>query len=142
VKDKARISYVLDARSDSVFNFKTSTGIFKDKYIKYEVGVGVGKAQEKRSLILSGAWKLKKNIGLTFEIEYENKEVHAIAFGAEAKLNKRDSISFELKDKEDKGLGAQIELSRKILKGEGLSFLRFLKTQEESVVTVGAGFGW
>jgi len=142
IKDKYRINYVLDAKTNSVFEFKTSTGIFKDKYIKYEVGIGVGKSREKRTLSLAGAWKLKKNVGLTFEIEYENKEVHAITFGAEAKLSKKDSISFALKNKDNKGLGAQIKLSRKILKGDGLSFLRFLKSKDEEVVTIGAGFRW
>lgn len=142
IKDKGRISYVLDVQTDSVFNFKTSAGILKDKYIKYELGIGVGKAQAMRTLTLFGKWKIKKNVGLMFEVEYENKEIHAITFSAEAKLTTKDSISFELKNEKNKGLGAQVELSREILSGDGLAFLRFLKSKEESVVTVGAGFRW
>ncbi len=142
IKDKARVSYVLDVRSGSVFNFKTSTGIFKDKYIKYEVGIGIGKARSKRMLALSGKWKIRKNVGLIFEIEYENKEIYAITFGAEAKLTAKDSVSFELKNAQNKDISAQLQLSRKILDGDGLSFLRFLKSKDERGVTIGAGFRW
>ena len=142
IKDKGRISYVLDARTDSVFNFKTSAGIFKDKYIKYELGIGVGKAQALRTITLCGKWKIKKNIGLIFEVEYENKKIYAITFGGEAKLSSKDSIIFSLKNDQDKNISAQLQLSRKILNGDGLSFLRFLKSKDEAAVTVGAGFRW
>ncbi|MCG2711732.1 MAG: hypothetical protein L6416_05355 [Candidatus Omnitrophica bacterium] len=148
IKDKGRISYVLDAQSNSVFDFKTSLGIFKDKYIKYEVGIGVGNtlsgtgARSKRTLTLSGKWKIKKGIGLIFEVEYANKKTSAITFGAEAKLSARDSISFELKNELNKKIGVQLQLSRKTLDGDGLSFLRFLKSKEEKAVFVGTGFSW
>lgn len=150
IKDKARVSYVLDQQSNSVFAFKTSLGIFKDKYIKYEVGIGVSRTPQgtgkpepiKRVLTLFGKWKIKKDIGLLFEVEYENKEIHAITFGAEAKLTAKDSISFELKNEQNKNISAQLQLSHKILNGDGLSFLRFLKSEDERAVTVGAGFRW
>ena len=150
IKDKARIYYVLDQQSDSVFAFKTSVGIFKDKYIKYKIGIGVsrtlvgtGKPKPiKRVLILFGKWKIKKGIGLIFEVEYANKKIHAIVFGAEAKLTAKDSISFKLKNEQNKDIRAQLQLSRKILKGDGLSFLRFLKSKRERAVTIGAGFRW
>ncbi len=144
IKDKGRVSYILDQQSNSVFAFKTSIGIFKDKYIKYEVGIGVSRKPKpiKRVLILFGKWKIKKSVGLIFEVEYKNKKIHAMVFGAEAKLTAKDSISFKLKNEKNKGLSAQLKLSRKILKGDGLSFLRFLKSKGESTVTIGAGFRW
>ena len=144
IKDKARIYYMLDQRSDSVFAFRTSAGRFKDKYIKYEVGIGVSRKPKpiKRVLILFGKWKIKKGVGLIFEVEYKNKKIHAIVFGAEAKLTAKDSISFKLRNEQNKGLNAQLQLSRKILKGDGLSFLRFLKSKKERAVTIGAGFRW
>jgi len=143
IKDKARISYVLDARSGSVFDFKAGAGIFKDKYIKYEIGIGSSRQEEaKRVLTLFGKWKIKKDIGLVFEIEYGNKEIHAITFGAEAKLTAKGKISFELKNEKNTGLSAQLELSREMLGGDGLAFLRFLKSKDEAAVYVGAGFSW
>ncbi|MBU1044548.1 MAG: hypothetical protein KJ915_09175 [Candidatus Omnitrophica bacterium] len=142
IKDKGRLSYVLDLQSDSVFNFKTSAAVFKDKYIKYELGIGLGKSPEEQIITLCGKWKIKKDIGLVFEVEYENGNIRAITFGAEAKLTEKNSISFELKNDQNKNISAQLQLSRKILDGEGLSFLRFLKSKDETVVTVGAGLSW
>ncbi|MBU4305651.1 MAG: hypothetical protein KJ893_08575, partial [Candidatus Omnitrophica bacterium] len=72
----------------------------------------------------------------------ENKKINAIVFGAEAKLSARDSISFELKNRHNKDISAQLQLSRKILNGDGLSFLRFLKSKDETAAFIGAGFRW
>jgi hypothetical protein len=104
IKDKTRISYVLDRTTDSSFTFKTSLGIFKADYIKYEVGIGVFGKQKpvKRTVTLFGKWKIKKGIGLTFEVEYENKKLHAIVFGAKAKLTSKDRISFRLRNELNK----------------------------------------
>ncbi|MBU1044739.1 MAG: hypothetical protein KJ915_10130 [Candidatus Omnitrophica bacterium] len=142
IKDKGRLSYVMDLQSDSVFSFKTSAAVFKDKYIKYELGIGLDKNLEEQIITLCGKWKIKKDIGLVFEVEYENGNIQAITFGAEAKLTDKDSISFELKNEQNKNISAQLQLSRKILDGEGLSFLRFLKSKDEVAVYVGAGFRW
>ncbi|MBU1044193.1 MAG: hypothetical protein KJ915_07330 [Candidatus Omnitrophica bacterium] len=142
IKDKGRLSYVLDLQSDSVFNFKTSAAVFKDKYIKYELGIGLAKNPEARTITLCGKWNIKKDIGLVFEVEYENGNIQAITFGAEAKLSARDSISFELKNDQDKNISAQLQLSRKILDGDGLSFLRLLKSEQDTAVTIGAGLSW
>ncbi|MBU4186507.1 MAG: hypothetical protein L6300_02805 [Syntrophaceae bacterium] len=144
IKDKTRLYYVIDKRSDSVFAFKTSLGIFKDKYIKYKVGIGVldkGKPSP-RIITLYGTWKIKKGIGLTFEIEYENKKIHAIVFGADVKLTPKDKISFKLRNERNKEIGGELKLSHKILKGDGEAFLRFLKSKNETAVIVGAGFRW
>lgn len=144
IKDKVRLYYVIDKRSDSVFAFKTGLGIFKDKYIKYKVVIGVldkGKPRT-RIITLYGTWKIKKGRGLTFGIEYENKKIHAIVFGAYAKLTPKDKISFKLRNERNKEIGGELELSHKILKGDGEAFLRFLKSKDETAVIVGAGFRW
>jgi hypothetical protein len=140
IKDKARISYVIDKDSDSGFDFRSSLGIFQDKCIKYEVGVGVKPI--KRTTILFGSWKIRKNVGLVFEAEYNNKKIHPIVLGAEARLTDKDTVSFNLKDNINKGMGAQFELSHKILKGDGQAFLKLLKSRREQAILVGAGWGW
>lgn len=144
IKDRTRISYVIDRKSNSAFTFKTGLGLFKDNYIKYEVGISVsGRAKPlKRIITLYGKWKIIKGIGITFEVEYEHKKIHAIVFGAEAKLTSKDKISLKLRNERNKDMGGEIELSHKILKGDGEAFLRFLKSKREAAVLVGAGFRW
>ncbi|MFH0913601.1 MAG: hypothetical protein V1884_04915 [Candidatus Omnitrophota bacterium] len=144
INDKARISYIIDKDSGLGFDFKTSLGIFKNNYIKYELGIGRVYKQRpaRRVVILSGRWKIKKDKGLVFEVERDKKKVYAITFGAEARLTGKDSVVFKLKGDANKELGAELELSRKILKGDGQAFLRLLKSKEESAVLIGAGRRW
>jgi len=145
IEEKARISYVLDRNINSVFNIRSSFGIFKDKYIKYTIGLGLSKRVRpiKKTVILFGAWKIKKDKGLTFEVKCGGRKVYSMSFGAEVRLTKRDSIAFKLKnDIDNKDIGVNLKLSRKILKGSGESFLRFLKQRKESAVFIGVGKMW
>jgi len=144
IKDKARISYVIDGSTGSVFNFKTSLGIFKDNYIKYELGIGLSRKPKpiKRTIILFGTWKIKKTLGLVFEVERGNRRIQTIAFGAEAKLTDKDTALFKLKNNINREIGAELELSHKVLKGDGQAFLRLLKSKRESAILVGVGWGW
>lgn len=144
ITDKTRISYVIDKETGSLFNFKATLDTFEHNYIKYRLGIGLShKAKPQRRLItLFGTWKIKKGMGLIFEVEYEKREVHAILFGAEARLTKKDMISLRLKNSKDEELGAELKLSRRLLKGDGEAFLRLLKSERELVITAGAGRRW
>jgi len=144
IRDKYRLSYVIDKNSGSGFDFKTSAGIFKDDYIKYELGVGLSQKKQpvKRSITFFGKWKMKKDAGLVFEVEEAGRKVQTIAFGAEAKLADRDTVLFKLRNSLDKGLGAELELSRDIFQKDGQAFLRLLQSKQEVAIMVGAGFRW
>ena len=145
IKGPLRISYVLSGNTDTAFTFKTSAGVFKENSIQYELGIELaGRAKPmERTIALCGKWRLKKNVGLVFEVKYENKKVKAIVFGADAKLTDKDTVSFRLKDdRENKNIGVTIELSRKILKGDGEAFLRVLASKGESAVYAGAAWRW
>ena len=145
IKDKVRISYVLSKDTDSVFYFKTSAGIFKENYIKYQVGIALtDKAKlEERTITLFGKWKIKKNVGLLFEVKYKNNVVHAIVFGAEARITDRGTVLFKLKnDVENRDIGISVELSHKILKGDVEAFVRALKSSRESAIYAGAAWRW
>jgi hypothetical protein len=145
IKDACRISYALDGRTDSVFDFMTSAGVFKEGYIKYEVGIGLaGRLRPKgKTITLFGKWSLKRGAGLVFEVEYGNGRLAAITFGADAELTDKDKVSFRLKDRAgNKGLEATLELSRRIFNGEGGAFLRALKEKRESAIYAGAAWRW
>ena len=97
----------------------------------------------KRIVTLSGKWRIKKGVGLIFEIEYENKNTKAIIFGADASLTDKDTVTFKLKnDIENKDMGVKLELSHKILKGSGEAFLRLLKSNRESSILAGGAWRW
>ncbi|RKY32983.1 MAG: hypothetical protein DRP74_01445 [Candidatus Omnitrophota bacterium] len=142
--DKYRLSYVIDKASGSVFDFKTGLGIFRDKYIKYEVGVGLSRRAllVKRSITFFGKWKIKKSVGLIFEIEEARRKIQQIVFGADARLTKRDTVVFKLKNNLNQGVGSSLELSRDIFNKEGQVFLRLLKSGSEKTILAGSGFRW
>jgi len=144
INDKTHITYLVGHRSDSVLKFKTGVGIFKDKSISYEVGVGLskGKVPVKQTVTLYGNWKIKGRGKLVFEVEYEKGKLYAISFNAEAKLTDKNSVKFKLKNELNQNLGAQIELIRSILKGNGEVFIRFLGSRKEKTVLIGAGVRW
>jgi hypothetical protein len=145
IKDSFRISYLLSGSSDSALDFTASAGIFKGDYIKYEVGIGSSNRAlpETRTVTLFGKWRLKRDVGLIFEAEYEDGKTKRMVFGAEASLTGKDTVLFKLKnDVENKDMGVNLELSRKVLKGDGEAFLRLLKSNRESAVYAGAAWRW
>jgi hypothetical protein len=145
IKDAVRISYLLGRGTDSSFDFKTSAGIFSEKRIKYELAIGsAGRVDPvRRTVTLSGRWNLKRGSGLIFEVEYENGKTKQITFGADARLTDRDTVLFRLRnDIENRDIGADLELSHKILEDDGEAFLRLLKSNRESAVYAGAAWRW
>lgn len=138
IPDKARLTYVLNASTGSLFDFKTSLGVFKDKYIKYEVGIGAAK----RTITLFGSWKMTRSSGLVFELEHDGRVINSISLAAQSKLSGKDKITFSLKNNLNRSLGAELELSRDILQGDGQAFLRLLASKGEQGVFIGIGRRW
>ena len=144
IKDKARLSYLIDSNTASGFDFKTSAGIFKDGYIKYELGIGLSRKKQpvKQAITFSGEWKVKKTLGLVFELKREGRKIQAITFGAEVKLADKGSLIFNLKNSLNKEIGAELELSRDIFNGDGQAFLRLLGSKKETAILAGVGWRW
>ena len=145
IKKRARITYSLEGSSESAFDFQTSAGILKEDYIEYEIGIALARDVEpvRRTITLFGAWKLKKDAGLLFEIEYEDGNISAIAFSADARLTDKDTVSLRLKDSVDnKDLDMMVELSREILEGDGEAFLRALASKSEVSLCFGVAWRW
>lgn len=144
IQDKTRLSFVLDADSDSRFDFNTTLGIFKDNYIKYELGIGLSfdKQPVKQAITFFGKWQIKKNIGLVFEVEREGRQIQQIVFGAQARLTDKGTVSFNLRNNLNKDIGAEFELSHDIFNEDGQVFLRLLKERRELAILAGVGWRW
>ena len=75
--------------------------------------------------------------------KYGDRKAHDIIFGAEARLTDKDTILFKLKnDIENRDIGINLELSRKIIKGDGEAFIRALKSKRETAVYAGSAWRW
>ena len=156
ITKRNRLSYNLSSDGKSGFDFRTGLGRLHGNYIKYEIGIGVSDRKEpvNRTLILDGKWKIKKNVGLLFEIKYGGETSAApnhvgfgaspktIKFGADAKLTKKDEVKFSIRNEDGKNLGMELKLSRKLLRGDGEAFIKLLKQKKEAALYVGGGWRW
>ena len=72
IRKGMRISYILDKKSNSGFDFKANLGIFRNNYIKYELGIGT--RPTKRAIKLFGRWRIRKNRQLIFQVDCGKKK--------------------------------------------------------------------
>ena len=145
VREKFRISYVLNEASGSGFDFAASAAILDEDHIKYQVGIGAAEkaGTVKRTITLSGVWRLKKDAGILFDIEYKDGKVHSIVFGADAVLTDRDTVLFKLKSGVDnKDLDIELELSHSLVERDGEIFLRALASRRELACYAGMAWRW
>jgi hypothetical protein len=144
IRDKARLSYVIDKDTDSGFDFNTGIGIFKNDYIKYELGIGLSrkKSPVRKVITFLGKWRIKKGVGLVFEVRTEKRKIQEIVLGAEAKLTDKTNVLFNLRSSLNREIGAELELSRDIFAGDGQAFLRLLASRQESAIVAGCGWRW
>lgn len=144
ITGRYRVSYLLDCKAGSGFDFRTSLIKADGRHIEFEVGIGLsgGRPEVKHSVELFGRWNIDKKAGLLFEYETGEGSFQAITLGAEARLSDRDTIIFRLKGRAGEELGAELGLSRRFLNEDGEAFLRLLKSGKEYVVYAGAGWRW
>ncbi|MDP2911275.1 MAG: hypothetical protein Q8N76_02955, partial [Candidatus Omnitrophota bacterium] len=72
IKDKCRVSYVLDKGINSGFDFRSSLGTLapkgREKYAVFDIGIDISKAKKlRRRLIFLGKWKIGKGKELILE---------------------------------------------------------------------------
>lgn len=140
IRDKLRLSYVLNKELNSGFNFKVNLGKPAKRGLEYEIGIGKGLT--KKTLFLFGSWKVDKNLSLTFEIPYTQGKIRSISFGATCKLNKDYTLEARLRNNLQEDLGINLKLTRKLFAGQGEAFLQMLKENKTINVLAGAGLKW
>ena len=138
-----RISYILNASSHSQFDFKvfleTPTLYPSGNMIKYRIGIGAARSEDRQRLIaLLGTWKFDRRAGVTFEIHYGRARVQACMFGAQIALSRRDSLEFQLKNKQGQDTGMRLVLTRRFLKQlDAQMFLRLEAARREKRAEAG-----
>jgi hypothetical protein len=145
IRKKYRISYMLGADTESAFDFRTGAGVYGRDYIRYEVGIGLsGRARPvERTIEIFGRWFVREGVGVVFEVKYAGHRTRAIVFGADAKLTGKDTVRLRLKTAEgNKDIGATVELSHRMLRGDGEAFLRALASRRELALYAGAAWRW
>ena len=140
ITKKNRITYALDHDIGSELNFKVAFQRAEKNFIKYSIGAGY--AAKAKTISLSGAWRWDKNLGLVFEVEYENGRAGEIVFGADARWNGGYSAELKLKNKRNDPLGIEVVLSKQLFKDQGEAFLKTAASREGFSIVAGAGIRW
>jgi hypothetical protein len=140
IAGKHRIIYVLNKEINSELDFKVSIGKPSGKGLQYEMGIGA--TSSKKIITLFGNWKVNKNLGLLFEMPYEEGNIQGVTFGGWVKFGRNNILEIRLQNKTGEDLGIDIKLSRSLIDGEGEAFIRALRSQEEVSIVAGLGFRW
>ena len=136
-----RLVYRLSGSSDSRFEFRVSLRspslLAKNGRIVYEVGIGVSRGVTQRQRVaLFGAWKVNRDLSVSFEIPYADGRVEAIRFEGQAALQPRDRVAVALKTGRGEGLGLTVTFTRELVPDVNL-FLRLQRDAEERSVLGG-----
>jgi len=140
ITDKDRIAYVLNKEIGSFFDFEVSIERPEANSLKYQIGIGF--KPEKKQLVIFGKWKIDKNLGLLFEVEYEKGNRKAITFGGVCSFDTGKTLEIKLKNAKQKDLGMDLKLSKSILSGQGEAFIQALASRKKLEFLSGAGFRW
>lgn len=139
-----RLSYILSSGSNSKFDFKVqieSPDLHpKEGVIKYRLGIGINapKSGNAKIIALYGEWKFSRKLGLTFQMQYANGEIHSLEFGAEINFDKNNRVVFELTDRNRQRIGLNIIFTHKFLEElDGELFLRLKKYKDETGIETG-----
>ena len=112
-----RLAYWLGGDSDAAFRFRgafqTGSLLAKKGEIRYQAGAEVSGRHKAQTLVLFGKWKVSRDFGLSFEIEYKEGRKRALVFSAERALSKNTDLSFELKSRAGEPLGVELILESK-----------------------------
>ena len=144
ISESSKLSYIFSKGTQTRFDFRAqleSPNFYpKEGVIKYRIGVGVKEPlpQAGRVISLYGAWKFSRNLGISFEMEYEKGQFHAAHFGAEADLSKEDEIVLSLNNARGEPLGFNLTFTHKFLRQSDIkAFVRFRKLRREYGVDTG-----
>ncbi|OGX05571.1 MAG: hypothetical protein A3G87_00375 [Omnitrophica bacterium RIFCSPLOWO2_12_FULL_50_11] len=141
-----RLTYLLEGDTESAFRirgtFQTKSILAKEGEIRYQFGTEAEGNERLETVRLFGKWKLSRDLGLSFEIEYRDGRKHAMVFGAELSLGSGQSIHARLLNKEDDPLGVELIFTQEFMEGEGGLFLGLRKTLEESALHAGIKMPW
>ena len=136
-----RLVYRLRGSSDATFEFaarvQSPSLLARDGRLVYEVGVGIagGTAQRKR-ITLFGAWKLNRDLSISFEIPYAEGRIEAIRFTGTCALGPRNQIVAALSSRQGEALGLTVVFTRELIPDARL-FLRVQHDAEERSVIGG-----
>jgi hypothetical protein len=101
-----RLYYELSNLSGSGFDFRVGTSVLEKNQIKTKIMIG----SQNKDISISGQWKVSDEVGLTFDVTYDNGAVKGIVFGSEFQMSDKDKLSLKI------GNGFEARLTQELIK--------------------------
>ena len=136
-----RLVYRLEGSADSAFEFRASLQRpslnAREGRVVYQVGIGLsrGKTQQQR-VTLFGAWKLNRDLAVSFEVPYAGGRVRTLRFEGTASLTARDRVAVALWGPGGEPLGLTVTFTRDLVPDASL-FVRLRRDERERSVVGG-----
>lgn len=140
IGEKNRISYILEKKIGSEFDFKISYCRITPKGLTFEITFNENNEKIKKSMCLQGEWDINKKIGILFKVRPGEK--NNIAFGGFLKFDNDSQVKVLLQNEAGKPLGFETTISKAFPKKQGEVFLKMLAQKKSATLTLGAGFKW
>ena len=136
-----RLVYRVDGSEDSSFEFRVSLQSpslnAAAGRIVYQAGVGVaGGARRPQRIVLFGAWKLRRDLSVAFEMPYADGRRRAIEFQAVYAPTAKDEVAVQLLNRRREPLGLSVRFTRKLSQDAQL-FLRLSKQGRDAEAIAG-----
>jgi len=141
LSEAGRLVYRVDGTTDSALTFRAALQSrslnARDGRVAYQVGIGLASGRTlKRRVTLFGAWKLNRDLSVSFEIPYADGRREALRLRATFALGARQRITAQLLDRTGKPLGLSVVFSRKVF-DDAEVFVRVSGSGEEAEALAG-----
>jgi hypothetical protein len=138
-----KLVYILEGSSTSRFEFRVqieSPSLYPKKgQIRYRIGIGTRKSRLSggQLLILYGTWKIGRNLGLSFEMDYGKDGAKEIEFGASVTSGVNKFV-FALENELGEPLGITLTFTHKFLEHhDAKAFIRLKSRRGERAIEGG-----
>ncbi len=135
ITSAGRLVYRLSGSTDSAFEFsaglQSPSVVAREGRIVYDVGIGLsGGVVGRRRVTLVGAWKLHRDLSVSFEVPYADGRVQAIRFEGTYAFGSRNRIALSLQTSRREPLGLTVTFTRELFPDAEL-FLRLRQDAQE-----------
>lgn len=133
----ARVAYQLGADARSAFEFQAALQSpnlnARDGRIVYQIGIRLSDGRTiRRTVALFGAWKLHRDLSVSFEMSQPSGGGRTLTFEGTAAVASRASVSVQLRSRDGEPLGFAVVFSRSFLREEAQWFLRLERAGEDT----------
>jgi hypothetical protein len=105
--------------------------------LPFEIKIQISKSRRvRKQVVLTGKWKLRQRLNVSFEIDYGKRQVRSLHFSTTFRINSKNQVVMSLEGARRQALGIELVFTRRFWK-DAEFFLRFRREQSGSAIETG-----